>query len=122
MAEAAILALQETASPKSMHDVVRLNNGIQIPAFGLGVYQARRGQETYAAVLTALKDGYRLIDTAAIYGNEGDVGSAIRDSGIPRKEIFVTTKLWNSDHGYEPCRRALMPAWTVWVSTMLTCI
>lgn len=78
-----------------------------MPVFGLGVYQARRGGETYAAVLEALKQGYRSIDTAAVYGNEEDVGRAIRDSKVPRSEIFVTTKLWNSDHGFERCLAAL---------------
>jgi diketogulonate reductase-like aldo/keto reductase len=80
---------------------VALNNGVQMPVFGLGTYQTRPGKEARDAVLYALKIGYRLIDTAAMYGNEKDVGEAVRASGIPREEIFVTTKLWNSDHGYE---------------------
>jgi len=80
---------------------VKLNNGIEMPVFGLGVYQMVSGKETREAVLYALEIGYRLIDTASMYGNEKDVGEAIRKSGIPREQIFVTTKLWNSDHGYD---------------------
>lgn len=63
---------------------VKLNNGVEMPVFGLGTYQARSGKETREAVSYALKIGYRLIDTAAMYGNERDVGEAIRESGIPR--------------------------------------
>lgn len=80
---------------------VKLNNGIEMPIFGLGVYQARRGRKTQEAVLVALKAGYRLIDTASMYENEEDVGEAFRKSGIPREEVCITTKLWNSDHGYD---------------------
>ncbi|KAF9961281.1 hypothetical protein BGZ72_004202 [Mortierella alpina] len=77
-----------------------LNNGRQIPLLGLGVYAMEPGQETENAVLWALKAGYRHIDTATIYDNEESVGSAIRKSGIPRDEIFVTTKLTEDDQGY----------------------
>lgn len=77
-----------------------------MPVLGLGVWQAASGKETYRAVEHALKIGYRLIDTAKLYGNERDVGAAIRESGIPREELFVTTKLWNDDHGYERALRA----------------
>src|SRR3989344_6859227 len=70
-----------------------LNNKVRMPALGLGVYQIPKGSETENAVLSALKIGYRLIDTAALYGNEQDVGNAIRKSGIAREEIFITTKL-----------------------------
>jgi diketogulonate reductase-like aldo/keto reductase len=80
---------------------VKLNNRIEMPVFGLGTYQTRSGEETRKAVGYALEVGYRHIDTAAMYGNEKDVGEAVRESGIPRQEIFVTTKLWNSDHGYQ---------------------
>ena len=76
-----------------------LNDGHLIPQLGLGVWQTRAGATCEAAVLAALQAGYRHIDTAAMYGNEESVGAAIRMSGIPRKNIFVTTKLWNSDHG-----------------------
>lgn len=85
---------------------VTLNDGNQMPVLGLGVWQAASGKETYQAVEHALKIGYRLIDTAKLYGNERDVGAAIRESGIPREEIFVTTKLWNDDQGYERAVRA----------------
>jgi diketogulonate reductase-like aldo/keto reductase len=80
---------------------VRLNNGIEMPILGLGTYQAEGGKEARQAVSYALEIGYRHIDTAAMYGNEEDVGKAIKGSGIAREEIFVTTKLWNSDHGYD---------------------
>jgi diketogulonate reductase-like aldo/keto reductase len=85
---------------------VTLNDGNQMPVLGLGVWQARSGKQTRKAVDYALKVGYRLIDTAKLYGNERDVGVAVRESGIPREEIFVTTKLWNDDHGYERALRA----------------
>lgn len=84
---------------------ITLNNGLNMPLFGLGTYQAH-GREVEKAVRTALDEGYRLIDTAAMYGNEDEVGKAIRESGIERNEIFVTTKLWNSDHGYENTLKA----------------
>ena len=79
---------------------VTLNNDVTIPALGLGVFQSPP-EETVAAVETALRGGYRLIDTAAAYDNEREVGEGIRRSGVPRDEIFVTTKLWISDYGYE---------------------
>lgn len=79
---------------------VKLNNGVEMPLFGLGTYQASR-KGTEEAVLYALEIGYRLIDTAQMYGNEREVGNAVRKSGIPREEIFVTTKLDNSNHAYE---------------------
>lgn len=85
---------------------IALNDGAKMPALGLGVWQAGAGKETRRAVGSALEVGYRLIDTAKMYGNEGDVGAAVRESGIPREEIFVTTKLWNDDHGYEAALRA----------------
>ena len=73
----------------------------QIPQVGLGVYKSEPGPITKHAVLAALESGYRHIDTAMIYNNEADVGEAIRASGFDRSEIFVTTKLWNDDHGYD---------------------
>jgi len=84
-----------------------LNDGHSIPAIGLGVYQAPAGQGTRSAVRNALQAGYRHIDTAAIYGNESDVGQAIIDSGIARADVFVTTKLWNQQQGYASAQRAL---------------
>jgi diketogulonate reductase-like aldo/keto reductase len=80
---------------------VKLNNGIDIPILGLGVYQTEAGSETQNAVMYALEAGYRHIDTAKIYRNEDDVGIALKNSSVPRNEIFITTKLWNSDHGYK---------------------
>lgn len=80
-----------------LNTVKVLNNGVKMPIFGLGVYKSADGDETYNAVRWALEAGYRHIDTAAMYGNEASVGRAIRDSGIAREEIFVTTKLWNSE-------------------------
>src|SRR5579863_10307983 len=80
---------------------VTLNNGLSMPTLGLGVWQMREGQETENAVRWALETGYRLIDTAKLYGNERSVGKAIRESGIPREEIFVTTKFWPTDLSVE---------------------
>jgi diketogulonate reductase-like aldo/keto reductase len=77
---------------------LRLNDGNLIPQLGLGVWQISAGKTAEAAVLAALEAGYRHIDTASAYGNEENVGAAIKTSGIPRESIFVTTKLWNSDH------------------------
>lgn len=78
---------------------IKLNDGQLIPQLGLGVWQIRAGAACEAAVLAALEAGYRHLDTASMYGNEESVGAAIRMSGIAREDIFVTTKLWNSDHG-----------------------
>jgi diketogulonate reductase-like aldo/keto reductase len=80
--------------------VLQLNNGVTMPALGLGVFQSPP-EETLTAVETALRGGYRLIDTAAAYDNEREVGEAIRRSGDDRDDIFVTTKLWISDYGYD---------------------
>jgi len=95
----------------SLQSSTLLNNGVKIPRLGLGVYQASPGESTLRAVKYALKIGYRLIDTAWLYGNEGDVGRAILESDIERDEIFITTKVWNSDQGYRStlsaCERSL---------------
>ncbi len=93
--------MQATVEP-----VAKLNNGVVIPRLGLGVYQSPPGQLTQRAVEYALKIGYRHIDTARIYNNETDVGTALRKSGIKREDVFITTKLWNSDHGYETALKA----------------
>jgi 2,5-diketo-D-gluconate reductase A len=85
----------------SQYPTLTLNNGLIIPQLGLGVWQAKDGEEVESAVRAALKCGYRLIDTAAVYGNEQGVGKAIAESGIPREELFITTKVWNADQGYE---------------------
>jgi diketogulonate reductase-like aldo/keto reductase len=84
---------------------ITLNNGVGLPALGLGVFQ-NRPAETAAAVQAALETGYRLIDTAAAYGNEREVGEGIRRSGIARDEVFVETKVWISDYGYEAALHA----------------
>lgn len=86
-------------------DTLRLSNGVSIPRIGLGVFQAPPG-EARDAVASALGCGYRHVDTAAIYGNEADVGEAIRRSEVPREEIFLTTKVWNQDQGFESTLKA----------------
>ena len=90
----------------NISSTVNLNDGVKIPIFGLGVYLAGSGQETRTAVLWALENGYRQIDTAARYMNEESVGEAIRQSKISRGEIFVVTKLYDTDHGYEETLKA----------------
>ena len=85
---------------------IRLHDGNEMPLFGLGVWAAEPGRETYDAVVHALKTGYRHIDTAQMYGNEKDVGDALKDSGVPREEVFLTSKVWESDHGYEATLKA----------------
>ena len=86
----------------------RLNNGVEIPVLGFGTWKAADGEEAYQAVLAALKAGYRHIDTAAGYMNESDVGKAIKDSGIDRKEIFITSKLWVQDMmDYESAQKGI---------------
>ncbi|MCM8568402.1 aldo/keto reductase [Gramella jeungdoensis] len=85
---------------------VRLRNGVEMPYLGLGVYKAKDGAEVINSVGHALEHGYRLIDTASFYENEAGVGEAIKNSGIPRKEIFVTTKIWIDDQGEESTREA----------------
>jgi diketogulonate reductase-like aldo/keto reductase len=91
---------------KSITDSAVLNNGVKIPWLGFGVFLSPPGDVTYRSVRTALEVGYRHIDTAMIYENETDVGKAIRDSGVPRDEIFVTSKVWNADQGYESTLKA----------------
>lgn len=84
----------------------KLANGIEMPIFGLGVYKMTDPQETIEAITKALQVGYRAIDTASLYDNEEQVGEAIRHSGVPRESIFVTTKVWNSDQGFDNTLRA----------------
>ncbi|MET7454275.1 aldo/keto reductase [Streptomyces sp. NPDC005574] len=84
---------------------ITLNNGLEMPQLGFGVWQVP-DDEAEQAVTTALESGYRSIDTAAIYGNEEGTGKAIAASGLPREDVFVTTKLWNSDQGYDSTLRA----------------
>lgn len=85
---------------RSIADRTRLNNGTEMPWLGLGVWKVKEEEELLRSVLTALDHGYRSIDTAAVYGNETEVGKALRESGVPREQLFVTTKLWNTEHGY----------------------
>ncbi len=85
----------------NIKSLMRLNNGERIPIFGFGTYLNDKGKQTIDSILYAFEIGYRHIDTATFYGNEREIGQAIYKSDIPRKEIFVTTKLWNSDHGYQ---------------------
>jgi diketogulonate reductase-like aldo/keto reductase len=90
---------------KNLQDTVTLNNGIKMPWFGLGVFKVEEGSEVIHSVRTAIKNGYRLIDTAAVYQNEEGVGKGIREgmkeAGITRENLFITSKVWNSDLGYE---------------------
>lgn len=92
--------------PTPLSPTIPLRDGVEIPRIGLGVYQSARGAETQRAVAEALRIGYRHVDTARIYGNEQDVGAAVRESGVPRSQLFVTTKLWNDDHGHDAALRA----------------
>jgi len=85
---------------------LQLNSGARIPQVGLGVWQTPSGATTRQAVTAALKVGYRHVDTARVYGNEADVGAGVRESGVARGEVFVTTKLWNADQGYDAALRA----------------
>ncbi|MCM0599682.1 aldo/keto reductase [Periweissella fabalis] len=91
----------------ALTDTFTLANNVKIPVLGFGTWQTPDGDVAYQATLDALKAGYRHIDTAAIYGNEESVGRAIADSGIPREDLFITTKLWNTDHGYAETQAAL---------------
>lgn len=87
-------------------EAVLLNNGVQMPLLGFGVFQISDAEVCERSVTTALRTGYRLIDTAAAYGNEEWVGKAIKNSGVSRDELFITTKLWIQDAGYESAKRA----------------
>lgn len=90
----------------------KLNDGNFIPSIGFGVFMIPNDGETYKATLKALKAGYRLIDTAAAYMNETDVGKAIKDSGIPREDIYITSKLWLQDYGYENVKKGIKTSLT----------
>lgn len=90
----------------TIKDTYRLSNGVQIPCVGFGTWQTPDGEVAVSAVKEALSAGYRHIDTAAAYENEKSVGRAVRESGIARKEVFVTSKLFNPDHGYDRTMRA----------------
>ncbi len=90
----------------NLQGTVSLNNGVEMPYFGLGVFQSREGSEVINAIRCALDYGYRHIDTAAFYKNEEGVGQAIRQSSLSRDDVFVTSKCWNSDQGYDKAIRA----------------
>jgi len=91
---------------KTLQDGAVLHNGVKMPWVGLGVYKVQEGEEVVHAVKTALEIGYRHIDTAAFYQNEEGVGRAVKESGVPREELFITTKVWNSDQGYDTTLKA----------------
>ncbi len=90
----------------SIKDCVKLNNGTEMPILGYGVFLIKDNDETTDCVKNAIKHGYRSIDTAMIYGNEAGVGKAIKESGVKREDLFITTKLWNSDHGHDKALKA----------------
>jgi len=96
--------------PKNLQDTVKLNNGVHMPWFGLGVYKAQEGDEVISAVKAAIRAGYRSIDTAAAYNNEEGVGQAVREAmeenGLRRDQLFITSKVWNSNQGYETTLQA----------------
>ena len=83
-----------------------MNDGYKIPAVGLGTWKSEPGDSTYNAVLDSIRAGYRHIDTARAYDNESDVGRAVKDTEVPREDLFITTKLWNKDQGYETALEA----------------
>jgi 2,5-diketo-D-gluconate reductase A len=97
-----------------------LNNSVTIPALGFGVFQSPP-EETTAAVEAALREGYRLIDTAAAYGNEREVGDAVRASGLDPSEVFLETKIWISDYGYDETLMASRRARASSASSRSTC-
>ena len=89
-----------------LQGTVSLHNGVEMPYFGLGVFKVNDGDEVYEACSFALNNGYRHIDTAALYGNEIGVGKAVRESELGRSDVFVTSKVWNTDQGYETTLKA----------------
>ncbi|MBM6861603.1 aldo/keto reductase, partial [Clostridium saudiense] len=88
-------------------EYITLNNGIKMPAVGFGVFQIPEKEECVRVVLDAIDSGYRLIDTAQAYGNEEAVGEAIAKSSVPRKDLFITTKVWISNAGYEKAKKSI---------------
>lgn len=90
----------------SIHSTKKLSNGIEMPRLGLGVYKMTEPDSAIQAMTAALDYGYRHIDTASLYANEKEVGEAVRASNVPRKDIFITTKVWNTDQGYDQTLRA----------------
>ena len=96
-----------TSEIHSLNDTYELNNGVKIPVIGLGTWQTPDGEVAQKTVEDALDIGYRLIDTAAAYGNEESIGRGIKLSGVNRHDLFVTTKLWNDHHGYQKTKAAI---------------
>lgn len=92
--------------PNNLQDTTTLHNGVKMPWFGLGVFKVKEGSEVVDSVMAAIKNGYKSIDTAAVYQNEDGVGQAIKEAGVSREELFVTTKVWNADQGYESTLKA----------------
>lgn len=95
----------------SLKDTVKLHNGVEMPWFGLGVFKVENGSEATESVKVAIKNGYRNIDTAAVYKNEEGVGIGIKESGVAREELFITSKVWNEDQGYDTTLVAFEKAW-----------
>ena len=91
---------------KNLQSKKTLHNGIEIPYVGLGVYQMKDPSETVQAVKSAIETGYLSVDTAAVYGNEESVGQGVKESGADRKDLFITSKVWNSDQGYDTTLKA----------------
>jgi methylglyoxal/glyoxal reductase len=92
--------------PSSLKDCTLLHNSVKMPWFGLGVFKVKEGEEVVSSVKAALQNGYISIDTAAVYKNEEGVGQGIKEAGVPREELFITTKVWNADQGYESTLQA----------------
>jgi methylglyoxal/glyoxal reductase len=92
--------------PQNLQDTTTLHNGVKMPWFGLGVFKVQEGSEVVESVKAALRNGYKSIDTAAVYKNEEGVGQAIKEAGVPREDLFITTKVWNADQGYETTLQA----------------
>lgn len=90
-----------------MENYYTLSNGEKIPVIGFGTWQTPDGQTAIDSVKAAIKAGYRHIDTAAIYRNEESVGKGIKESGVPRESLYITTKLWNDSHAYEHAKEAI---------------
>ncbi|RBP96425.1 diketogulonate reductase-like aldo/keto reductase [Cytobacillus firmus] len=86
---------------ENLQSAAPLHNGVKMPWLGLGVFKVKDGDEVVQSVKSAIKAGYKSIDTAAVYQNEEGVGQAIKEAGVPREELFITTKVWNSDQGYD---------------------
>jgi len=102
---------EEREMLNNLKSTTTLHNGVKMPWLGLGVFKVEDGDEVVSSVKAALEAGYKSIDTAAIYGNEVGVGKAIAESTVPREELFITTKLWNSNQGYEATLAAFDEVW-----------